>query len=271
MATKLVIVEGLPGTGKTSTARYVADLLAGSGQDVSLFQEGASTTPPISRASPCSRRKAGHATLLRERAAACGHGLLVPYLLLHEDAGLPPALLAGLERHDVYSEMHPQETYSSLLLWRWRAFAAAQAHQDATAVFECSLLQNPLCALFVQRDANLASVRSLVEQLVHEVAALQPKLIYLHQPDIAATIDRVLPERSSRWRDFVVAYHTQQGYGKALGLHGLAGYVEVLRARKAMELAIVEGLPVETLLLDTSGEDWEEGRRRILSFLLSTP
>ncbi|MCH4835279.1 zeta toxin family protein [Bifidobacterium pseudolongum] len=90
--TRLIIVEGLPGSGKSTTAAMVAAELEARGKDVVCVDEGA----------------ANH-----------------------------PADVGDYDFPDFASER-------ATILDTWRAFAA-HAEPDTTYVFNCVLLQNPMC------------------------------------------------------------------------------------------------------------------------------
>lgn len=40
MARRLILIEGLPGSGKSTVAEMVSEILKGQGKEVQLFQEG---------------------------------------------------------------------------------------------------------------------------------------------------------------------------------------------------------------------------------------
>jgi hypothetical protein len=52
------------------------------------------------------------------------------------------------------------------------------------------------------------------------VQPLRPILVYLWQQDARATLERVVGERPQEWKDFVIDYFTQQGWGKAARASG---------------------------------------------------
>lgn len=99
--TRLIIVEGLPGSGKSTTAAMVAAELEARGRNVICVDEGA----------------ADH-----------------------------PADVGDYDFPDFASER-------ATILDTWRAFAA-HAEPDTTYVFNCVLLQNPMCETMMRFGMN---------------------------------------------------------------------------------------------------------------------
>ena len=54
MTTKLILVEGLPGSGKTTTAVFVADWLKEHGMETAVFLEGSLDHPADFESVACS-------------------------------------------------------------------------------------------------------------------------------------------------------------------------------------------------------------------------
>ena len=84
---------------------------------------------------------------------------------------------------------------------------------------------------------------------------LNPKLIYLVQLDTYETIKRVAEERVSSdksqwpdWIDRVISYIEDSQYGRKHGLKGFDGVVAFFEARKKIELAVIDKLPVNKVV-----------------------
>ena len=97
------------------------------------------------------------------------------------------------------------------------------------------------------------------------VRHLDPILIYLHPGEAGETLRRVAQVRPQEWLDFVIAYHTQQGHGKAQGWQGFEGMVKFYEMRQAIELELLAHLPWRSLLV--SHLDWAQDHARISAYL----
>jgi hypothetical protein len=134
-------------------------------------------------------------------------------------------------------------------------------------VWECVLLQNPGCALVARADEPADVLARHVARLVDAVRPHRPALVYLDAGDPAPTLERAAAERPADWLESVIAYHTTQGLGLRLGLEGFDGYVEFMRRRREMELEIVSGLDLPTLVLAVGDRRWSDHEVAVRGFV----
>lgn len=229
---KLYIVEGLPCSGKSATARYVADLLTQQGRTVRCVDEGEDHPADY----------AFHALV---------DGQVIPL------ADLPPEEQARLLPCKIYDGL-PWETEAPLMLDKWRQFVR-EADPGTTYVFNCVLLQNPMCETMMRFGMTEAESAAHIRQIAEIIAPMEPTVIYLHTQDIAAQIRRTALERPG-WMDAVIPYHVEGGYGKSVGAQGFDGYIACLTERQRREERILHDLPVHVLVLDNPCANWAAAR-----------
>ena len=239
MAHRLYIVEGLPCTGKSTTARYIASLLKG---DVRCVDEGTGEHP----------------------ADYEWHALDPATGRVTALAGLPEAEVARLLPHKIYDGL-PWETEAPLMLEKWRAFAA---QAEATHVFNCVLLQNPLCETMMRFDLPEEETRRHVAAIAEIIRPLSPMVIYLQCSDIAAAVRSAAEERPG-WLEAVIAYHTQGAYGRRTGAAGFEGYVACLEARQAREMRVLPSLGIDYAILPDARLDWPAAREALRGMIPS--
>lgn len=249
---RLFITEGLPCSGKSTMARFIADLTGGR-----FYDEG---EPHPAECEFCAfipdGAQGGFSARELSALAACGEkqdgGLFVQLYGLHDEALLQKAL-----RFKVYDELE-WNVERPVMLRRWQSFA--QSAQDVY-VFNCVLLQNPMCETMMRfnmpQEQSLEYIRSICEI----IAPLDPVAIYLRRSDPARDITAALPERGQDWLDGVTEYHCSGGYGRAHALHGFEGYIAALKERQRRELAILERLPVRSFIIDE--DDRERAQERV--------
>ena len=196
MHTRLIIVEGLPGSGKSTTAAMVAAELEARGKNVVCVDEGA----------------ANH-----------------------------PADVGDYDFPDFASER-------ATILDTWRTFTDRTA-PCTTYVFNCVLLQNPMCETMMRFGMDEDESRRYIGEIAEIIAPLHPMVTYIDEPNAKAAIDGVLDERGDSWLNAVIDYHTSQGYGKAHGLRGYEGYIACLEERRERELRILRSLPVDSHII----------------------
>lgn len=274
---KLVIVEGIPGSGKTTTASYVRDFLDQHGVSNRLFREGDLDHPADFESVAHFTRPdfdsflAGHASfrrLLEQNVSVDGDDCFIPYRKLEAADGQDPPneLVADLAEHDIY-ETPLASTYCRLAVARWQRFANEALMTEKVTVVETCFLQNPLTVLLGKHNAPAPQVLDHVRAISGTIQPLQPALIYLRQQDPRATLERAAAERPPEWREFLITYFTQQGWGRATGASGFEGVVAFYKMRQSIELSYIEQSGIHHLVIDTHAGSWADSRSAIAAFL----
>lgn len=135
---KLIIVEGLPCSGKSTASEYIAKKL-----DAEFFDEGTGNHPAdyefhaFFRDSELSDFSEEEQKLIESVSTRRLDGIVVP---LKRVEG---ALFDRLLQHKIYDFL-PLETESAVMLDKWKEFAGS-VKPDEIYVFNCVLLQNPMC------------------------------------------------------------------------------------------------------------------------------
>jgi hypothetical protein len=268
----LVMVEGLPGAGKSTVAHGLAEWLGSQGQAAMSWPEGRADHPvdfehvALLDAPTWERVRAGfpewESALLSvsdrvDEVLVVKHGL-VP--------GLPQELGDELRRSDAYDGPITVERHSRTLTDSWRRFGAAPPPPEVQ-VWECVLIQNPVCAFIARLDEPPATLEHHVQGLVEAVQAHRPALVYLDVGDPLPALERAARERPDDWLQFAIGYHTDQGYGLRHGLDGFDGYVEFMRHRRVIELDLVSRLPLETLVVAVDLDDRDDATGEIRRFV----
>lgn len=271
--TKLILVEGLPGSGKTTTAVFIANWLQVRGVDTAVFLEGDLNHPADFESVAYLDRQEyvellaqfpAEADFLQSQVIQEGEGYFFPYRALQQSyPGLPELLINTLAQYEIYEQ--PVPTFQRLLRRRWQRFVETAVTGNTTFIFECCFLQNPLTMLLGRHDEPIHVAEAFVLELADVVRGLRPCLIYLHPGEVRATLTRIAGERPSAWLDFVIAYHTQQGHGRAQGWQGFDGLVQFYEMRQTIELSLLPRLPFPHLLGEHT--NWAQNQEGIARFL----
>ncbi|NUU79838.1 adenylyl-sulfate kinase [Paenibacillus xylanilyticus] len=263
MARRLILVEGLPGSGKSTIAKMVSDILIQQGLQVQLFQEGNLDHPAdyegvaFYAAEEFEDLLSTHEAcrgILESGATTYHNGYLIPYRKIKEERGqdFPDDVVQEIFSRDIYEL--PFEQNVDLITAKWRSFAESvlSAPDDSITIFECCFIQNPLTIGLVKCNQSREDNMQYVLDLERITAPLNPLLIYIHQQDIAYTFDKAVKERPKEWSDGFIHYYTNQGLGNSKGYQGIEGTVEVLQARKELETEIYHMLKIDKHWLDNS-------------------
>ncbi|WP_409290069.1 hypothetical protein [Peribacillus sp. SCS-37] len=274
--TRLIIVEGLPGSGKSTISKMIYDILTESGREAVLFQEG-NLDHPADHEGVAMLTTDLYKKLLRDPVNAVWldsgfimedeKHVLVPYRKLQEKYGadLPEGLLTVLAGSDVYEQ--PFEINRDLIISKWKQFAAQAQEEETIYVFECCFIQNPVTVGMVKYGLNKEAVADYILGLAEAASCLDPLLIYIEQDDYSSSFKRAVDERPREWAEEFTAYYTHQGYGKRMNLAGLEGAEAVLKARGEMELEILRSLPIDKVMLNNSRYDQKLARSRLIEMI----
>lgn len=243
---RLYIVEGLPCSGKSSMARFIADTLESSGSQVCHIDEGTGQHPadyefhayiggqvvPLSQFPP------------EEQSA------YLPFKIY--DSGSPAGRL-------------PWEMEAPLMLDKWRQFVR-EADANTTWVFNCVLLQNPMCETMMRFNMKESESAAHIRAIAEIIAPLEPTVVYLHNDDIGQRVLQTAAERPG-WLDAVIDYHVTGGYGRSIGAAGFEGYIACLAERQRREERILRTLPLHSIVLPNPHRDWDAAHAQLRALL----
>lgn len=275
--TKLIIVEGIPGSGKTSTAQYIKNLLDKQGIENELYNEGDLNHPADYEGTACFNKIehgqllnkfVGYVDILKEKITSVGDNFFINYAKLRQEKGeaLPEELYKELYKFDVCEGLS-LERYHELTLLKWRNFAEKASREDKVYIFECCFIQNPAVVMLALHFADSQYIMNHILELEDIIKKLNPKLIYFYQDSVRETIARVAEVRDKSWINFVIKFIADNVYGKKLNLSGFDGAVKFFEDRREIEMEVFEKLSINKILLDNSEYNWNNRYKEIEEFL----
>lgn len=276
MKTKLIMVEGLPGFGKSTTSRMIHDILSERNIEARLVMEGDADHPADYEGTACLTEEefgqllqaAGpFKEILIERAAKKGSWNLLPYQKLKSEYGtsFPDDLYHSLSKQDIYEL--PLDLNRRLITDRWEAFAERALHEPIVTIFECCFIQNPVTIGMVKYDETEDQVMDYVLGLEKAILPLNPVLFYIEQDNLEYAFRKAVRERPKAWSAGFVHYYTRQGYGKHRGLEGVEGTLQVLEARRELEYRILNRLGLNQERINNSLYDQETYKAMLINKL----
>lgn len=248
MKAKLYLMEGLPGSGKTTTAEALTRLLQEQQINTRLHIEGDLNHPADYESvayltlSEWVEFQSKYASLdVLRFAEVFNDYVLVSYRQWQVEQNVAEAALSFLQARDIYEL--PFELHQSLILKKWEAFVAQALIANTTYIFECCFLQNPLTMGLIKYDLPEATLQAYIERIATIITPLQPVLVYVDQQDVERSFRKALQERPTEWADGFVSYYTEQAHGVNRSLLGVEGTIAILRERKALEHQLLKTLP----------------------------
>ena len=255
---RLIIVEGLPCSGKSTTSRYIADHLG-----MSCFDEDAEDHPAdysfhaylkhdeLSEFS-CSERDE-----ISKHSSPAADGIVTPLSYYSDE------LFEKLITHKIYDFL-PWETEKALMLDKWREFVKTASTGNISYVFNCVFLQNPMCETMMRFGFDESISAQHISEINEIIRPMSPLIVYLKSADIRKRINAALAERGKEWLYFVVDYHCSGKYGKQHGLSGFDGYISALEERQRRELDILSHLDTDCMIIDAPDTDWDSIYEKII-------
>lgn len=253
---ELIIVEGLPCSGKSSAAKYIAEKF-----NMRYFDEGSGTHPAdyefhaFVRASELRKFSGDEQDKIIENSEQRAGGMIVPLSAFRGD------LLDRLIQYKIYDFL-PWETEKPVMLDRWRVFADNKK-PDERYVFNCVLLQNPMCETMMRFGFDRETSAAYIGEIGDIIRPMSPLVVYLKNDNIGESIKRAVPERGDGWLNAVMDYHCGGEYGRSKRLNGFGGYISALEERQRRELDILSDINLEYIVLDNPQRDWEAAYREL--------
>lgn len=266
---RLILVEGLPGTGKTTHARAISKSLEADHRQISLFLEGDLHPVDlqwISRVSPQDYRLAAaelHAEWLSsaksepwsaiaqrldDQSTLDNGKVLTAYTRLDF---IDVELWDALDRFRS-SEVHGGRVsiaeYCDIYLRRWQQFGAEHRDDETTFILECAFFQSHITELLGYHLIPDQKIVSFLRELIEPVRALNPEIHYIKTEDYPHRI-QVTAETRDGWLNDVISWVEASPYGQEHELQGFDGAMQFFRHRKEIELQAMRhlDLPVHTI------------------------
>jgi hypothetical protein len=270
--TKLMMVEGLPGFGKSTTAKLIYDILTENQLNAELFLEGNLDHPADYDGVACYTQKEFEQLLLEsgelqegfsKNVLVEGNDYLLPYRKLRNEYGtrFSDSLLDKVFEKDIYEL--PLDRHIPIMKNKWMKFVEQALVEDKIYVFETCFIQNPLTIGMVKYGEEKEIIMDYVFGLEKIIKKLNPVIIYVEQDNLEFAFAKAVKERPEAWSTGFIDYYTNQGYGQHHGYQRLEGTIQVLKARRAIEMEIFDQLKMEKLLVNNSQFEVREYKKMI--------
>jgi len=160
MQSKLILIEGIPGSGKTTIANKISAYYRDKGINAITYPEGEAHPAdfgwiaciPIERYSSLLTRYPQFAEDIKANTLIEHGYAMVAYLWVREKT---KAFHDEMGSYEVYGRRVKWETFRDLHLSRWQTFGKSHSTKEEIAVFECALLQNHINELLFFHNKDL--------------------------------------------------------------------------------------------------------------------
>jgi hypothetical protein len=226
----LILIEGMIGAGKSTTAAGVGRRLAEQGYDAVAYHEFADDHPI--RTSAVDRLRAASPEVVGS-------------------ASVPEA--GGVPREDgIYA------------VDQWRVLAERCCRERRTTILESTFLQNSVLPGFIH-GASIEQVRDRFSRIAGLIAPARPLLVYLRPSDIEAAVRRAHRERGEPWASWNVASVVASPWARARSQSGPEAVVAFYRDWERVVEELLDAYSSPKLVLVDPQADWERTLARIVA------
>lgn len=276
MKEKLILIEGIPGAGKTTMAYKMKDELEKQGCKVNLYAEGMSH--PADMAWQALLTKEEYQSFLDackqvwenskkgislEALYSCierqvryeGEHIVLAYTKIEFPEDQYWTIIGQVAEKEIYDGRKDLETFIRIHLNRWGRFAEVATEKEEINIFECAFLQNHIFELLSVYEKSDEEIVSYLKRLINTVKDLNPRIIYLEPNSVEDTIEKVSKERVAPlegrkdWIDEIADWVARSNYGKHNALNGKTGVIDFCKERLRIDLLALKELDVAVTVL----------------------
>lgn len=276
MENKLILVEGIPGAGKTTTARKIKEKLLAEGKNVILYEEGMSHPADMawnaylseeeynSFLSKCllvwetsekTVSKEELKNIIERQVRREENHVILAYTKLGFPEECYWRLVGEVAAKEICDGRRSLEEFTEIHLKRWKRFAENALLDDAVYIFECAFLQNHIFELLGVYEKSDEEILIHLTNLLNTVKCLNPRIVYIEPNDVEKVIMKAAGERKSPnesmkdWIDQIVDWISNNNYGKRHGLTGKEGVFSFCRERLRIDKVMIRDLGVPVTLI----------------------
>lgn len=277
---KLIMFEGIPGSGKSTMAKRIYQHLDINGIKTNLYSEGCDHPVDLAWHAYFTRDKFRRVlnkySEQSEQIYRCAiiedNYVLVPYRKIIFDS-IDSDLMRYLESQEVCYSTTPVVThkvFTQIFQRRWKSFAESSVLRNNVSIFESAFFQHHIHDLMRLYDEERGTVIKHLEAIIKEVSELKPVLFYLTQSSVKDTLLRICKQRSTAEKDTLngfISFVENSKYGMNNNLIGLDGVIKFWEERKNIEFEAICKLPLTTYVIDNSDYDWDKVFDKIVDIL----
>ncbi len=225
--TKLICVEGVPGTGKSTTSRYIDTLLQGWGVPRNLWEE----------------HQEGHP--------------------LNVGGELHPS---GNRTGQEFFSLYDPQLFIEDSIQRLESFVRSLSGSETVLILDSYPYQNSV-RLLMQLDASPSLIETYAVQVERLLSPLEPTMIYLRCSDPRKLLRAMGERRGAVWAAYAVDLALNCPYASARGLSGVAGAEQVIMDYAICAESLLQSSQMDVLVLDNCHANWEACYEQIASFV----
>ena len=276
MNSRLILVEGIPGVGKTTTARKIKAKLIEEGKDVILYEEGMSHPADMAwnaclkeeeyndfikkcskmwEVSKKSISKEELISRIQRQTRIEDNNVILAYTRIDFPEDCYWNLIGDIASKEIRDGRKSLDEFRDIHLRRWSKFAEQALLNDNIYIFECAFLQNHIFELLGVYEKSDEEIYLYLKSLLETVESLSPSIVYIEPSSVEDIIIQAANERKSPegsgpdWIDEVANWVSNMNFGKSHNLKGIEGVFYFCKERLRIDKLMIEKLNVPVTII----------------------
>ena len=276
---KIYLIEGLPGSGKTTFARRLNDFLINENVLVKKYNEG--DLHPVDLAWTAIFDDISFITLKNKYPELVSQfkdylkkidGLYyLAYTNIKIDVNTRD-FYDYCEKYEIY-KTRDIEYFFSTHLRLWQQFLSEDLEDDYVYIFECIFLQNHINELILKDGLNEEEIVAYFKKFSKVFSGFDVNLIYINQNNPSKILQRITEERRTNnkelyrdWIDHVIEYVEQKNKFGISKYKGYSGVESFFLDRKKLEERVLDRINLNKLVVELN-DDYDQVFEEIKKFV----
>lgn len=274
LQSKLILMEGLPSTGKSTTSQTLRTQLERNGLPARWFHEVARLHPTLFFNEACLTEKDYVHFLTKfpdtaelfdaisiKRKRTIGIDLLE--LEWNHLGAVGEEALRELKTYDVWN--FPLDQYIEVAIEKWECFAEQARKKEEVVILDSAIFQFQIYTFLLER-APFEKLLEFVQKLYKIIKTLNPILIYLQREEVEDTINYLEEVRGVAFFEQIWGRDRYKPYyiGRP---QGAEGYREFLKDYDGTAKKLYANFPFNKISIDITERLWDQYTERLLAKL----
>lgn len=276
MNSRLILVEGIPGAGKTTTARKIKEKLIDEGKEAILYEEGMSHPADMAWNAclkedeyndfikKCSEMQEGSKksiskeeliSRIQRQTRIEDNNVILAYTKIDFPEDCYLSLIGDVASKEICDGRKSLDEFRDIHLRRWSKFAEQALLNDNIYIFECAFLQNHIFELLGVYEKSDEEIYLYLKILLETVKSLSPSIVYIEPSSVEDIIIQAANESKSPegsrpdWIDEVANWVSNVNFGKSHNLKGIEGVFYFCKERLRIDKLMIEKLNVPVTII----------------------
>ena len=276
MNSRLILVEGIPGAGKTTTARKIKEKLIDEGKEAILYEEGMSHPADMAwnaclkedeyndfikkcsemwEGSKKSISKEELISRIQRQTRIEDNNVILAYTKIDFPEDCYWSLIGDVASKEICDGRKSLDEFRDIHLRRWSKFAEQALLNDNIYIFECAFLHNHIFELLGVYEKSDEEIYLYLKSLLETVKSLSPSIVYIEPSSVEDIIIQAANERKSPegsrpdWIDEVANWVSNMNFGKSHNLKGIEGVFYFCKERLRIDKLMIEKLNVSVTII----------------------